>query len=414
MEKARVAVVVVTIAVALSLFVSPTWAQQKGPIKIGFIVPVSGAFAQVGKDMTDGLQLYLEDIGYQAAGRKIEVITEDDEAVPATTLIKARKLVEKDGVHVVFGTFLGASGYALGPYVDSKQIPAVMPIVSPDDLTQRQRSKWLIRTGWNSSQPNHPFGEYAYDVMKSRKIISIAPDFATGWECVGGFQKTFEEKGGRILQKIWFSIGTKDFSPYFSQIAKAAPDALYVITAGRETIQFFNQYQDFGLKGKIPVIGPGMPTDEHTLPSQGDEMLGVITVLHYSAALDNPVNKAFVKKFRERAKKIPGYYAETCNTGGRWMVEAIKAIQGDVENRSKFMEALRKVELKDIPRGPMKLDTYSNPIQNIYVRKVERVGGELQNTVIHTFPNVSQFWKYKPEEFLKQPVYSREFPPLKQ
>ena len=211
MKKARVAVVLVTIAVALFLLnISPAMAQQKGPIKIGFIVPVSGAFAQVGKDMMDGLQLYLEDIGYQAAGRKIEVITEDDEAVPATTLIKARKLVEKDGVHIVFGTFLGASGYALGPYVDSKQVPAVMPIVSPDDLTQRQRSKWLIRTGWNSSQPNHPFGEYAYDVMKMRKVISIAPDFATGWECVGGFQKTFEEKGGRILQKIWFSIGTKD------------------------------------------------------------------------------------------------------------------------------------------------------------------------------------------------------------
>jgi branched-chain amino acid transport system substrate-binding protein len=97
----------------------------------------------------------------------------------------------------------------------------------------------------------------------------------------------------------------------------------------------------------------------------------------------------------------------------RWIIEAIKAINGDVENRPKLMDALRKVELKDVPRGPMKLDSYGNPIQNIYIRKVERVGGELQNTVIQTYPGVSQFWKYKPEEFLKQPVYSRDFPPLK-
>jgi branched-chain amino acid transport system substrate-binding protein len=145
----------------------------------------------------------------------------------------------------------------------------------------------------------------------------------------------------------------------------------------------------------------------------GDEAIGVITPLHYSEALDNPANTKFVKAFREKAKKAASYYSEGTYTGARWIVEAIKAINGDVENKGKFMEALRKVELKDVPRGPMKLDDYGNPIQNIYVRKVEKVGGELRNMVIHTYPNVSQFWKSKPEEFLKQPVYSREYPPLK-
>ena len=137
----------------------------------------------------------------------------------------------------------------------------------------------------------------------------------------------------------------------------------------------------------MPLIGTGTTTDESTLPSMGDEILGVITALHYSAALDNPANKKFVKAFRERANnKPPGYYAEACYTGARWIVEGIKAVQGDVENRSKFLEALRKIELKDLPRGPMRIDAYGNPIQNIYIRKVERVGGELQNTVIHTYP----------------------------
>jgi branched-chain amino acid transport system substrate-binding protein len=387
-------------------------AQAKGSIKIGFISPLSGGMAANGKDMLAGIELYLEEIGYQVAGRKIELIVEDDEAVPATGLTKTRKLVEKDGVHVMSGGLMASTGYALMPYIDSKEIPMTYPIMAPDDLTQRQRAKWIVRTGWNSSQPNHPFGEYAYQTLKLRKIAVIALDYAFGWENVGGFQKTFEESGGKIVQKIWTPLTVQDFSPYLSQISKEA-NGVYAMFTGRTTLQFVKQYQEFGLKGKIPLIGGGTTTDEHALPQMGDEAIGVITALHYSEALDNPANKKFVKGFREKAKKAASYYSEGTYTGARWIVEAIKAINGDVENRPKFMEALRKVELKDVPRGPLKLDAYGNPIQNIYIRKVEKVGGALQNSVIYTYPNVSQFWKYKPEEFLKQPVYSREFPPLK-
>jgi len=413
MKKVSVLVFLVMAMASLIAFnPSTSWAQAKGPIKIGFISPLSGGMAANGKDMLAGIQLALEEIGYQAAGRKIELIVEDDEAVPATGLTKTRKLVEKDGVHVMSGGLMASTGYALMPYIDSKEIPMTYPIMAPDDLTQRQRAKWIVRTGWNSSQPNHPFGEYAYNTLKFRKIAVIALDYAFGWENVGGFQKTFEEAGGKIVQKIWTPLTVQDFSPYLSQISKEA-DGVYAMFTGRTTLQLVKQYQEFGLKGKIPLIGGGTTTDEHALPSMGDEAIGVITALHYSEALDNPANKKFVKAYREKAKKAASYYSEGTYTGAKWIIEAIKAVKGDVENRPKFMEALRKVELKDVPRGAFKLDAYGNPIQSVYIRKVERVGGELQNTVIQTYPNVSQFWKYKPEEFLKQPVYSREYPPLK-
>ena len=389
-----------------------SWAQAKGPIKIGLIVPLSGGMAATGKDMLNGFQLYLEEIGYQAAGRKIELIVEDDEAVPATGLTKTRKLVEKDGVHIMTGGLMASTGYALAPYIDSKEIPATYPIMAPDDLTQRQRAKWIVRTGWNSSQPNHALGEYTYQTLKYRKATIIGLDYAFGWESAGGFQKTFEEAGGKVIQKIWCPLTVTDFSPYLSQISKDA-DVVYILFLGRSTLQFTKQYQEFGLKGKLPLVGGGTATDEHALPSMGDEALGIITALHYSEALDNPANKKFVKAFGEKAKKAASYYSEGTYTGARWIVEAIKAVKGDVENRGRLMEALKKVEIKDVPRGPFKLDAYGNPVQNVYIRKVERVGGELQNTVIYTYPNVSQFWKYKPEEFLKQPVYSREYPPLK-
>ena len=398
----------VIVASSLILFgPSASVAQGKGPIKIGFITALTGPAAANGKDMLLGLELYLEEIGYQVAGRKIELITEDDEALPTTAMTKVRKLVEKDGVHVLTGVLSSACGYALAPYLDTKEIPTTYPIVSGDDLTQRKPAKWIVRTGYASSQPSHPFGEYAYKVLKYRNIDVIGLDYSFGWEGVGGFQRTFEELGGKINKKLWVPVTITDFSPYLPQFSKNA-DAVFAMVSGRSGMQFVKQYQDYGLKARIPVIGM-IITDEHALPSMGDEALGIITALHYSEALENPANNKFVKAYREKAKKPASCFSEGTYTGGRWTVEAIKAINGDVENKGKLLEALKKVEPRDIPRGPMKLDPYLNPIQNIYIRKVERVGGNLQNTVIYTYPNVSQFWKYKPEEFLKQPVYSRDF-----
>ena len=163
----------------------------------------------------------------------------------------------------------------------------------------------------------------------------------------------------------------------------------------------------------MPLLSNGTTVDESVLPQMGDEALGTISTLHYSAALENPTNQRFAKAFETKAGKIPSYYAETCYTNARWIAEAIKAVSGKVEDREALLAALRKVELKDFPRGPVKIDAFGNPVQNVYIRKVERVGGKLQNTVFFTYPNVSQFWKYNPEEYLKSPLYTRDYPPCK-
>jgi len=144
-----------------------------------------------------------------------------------------------------------------------------------------------------------------------------------------------------------------------------------------------------------------------------DEVLGVVTALHYSAALETPANKRFVQAYEAKFKQVPSYYSEGAYVAGLTLKAALEADGGDVENVDRLIAALRKVDLSGAPRGPIRLDDYGNPIQNVYVRKVERIGGRLQNTVIHTFPNVSQFWTYKPEDFLKLPVYSRDVPPCR-
>jgi branched-chain amino acid transport system substrate-binding protein len=390
---------------------SPGWAQ-KGPIKVGFLTQMTGGGAAVGKDMSNGFLMYLEEIGSQIAGRKVEVIIEDTQGDPAAALTKLRKLAESDKVHVVAGIFLANEGYALAPKVDEYQMPTVWAVVSADDLTQRKPTKWAVRTGWTSSQPNHPFGEYVAKTLGYKKIVTIAMDYAFGWEQVGGFQRTFEEAGGQVVQKLWPPLGTTDFGPYLAQIKRDA-DAVFAVMVAASSLRFPKQYQDAGLKARLPLIGGGTTFDEFVLPSLGDEAIGAITPLIYSAAIDTPVNKRFVKEFRTKYGKVPGYYAEASYTAARWIAEAAKTVGGNVEDKDKFLAALRKVEVSDAPRGPVKLDAYGSPIQNIYVRKVEKKDGELWNTVIQTFPAVSQFWKYKPEEFLKQPVYDRNYPACK-
>jgi branched-chain amino acid transport system substrate-binding protein len=386
---------------------------QQPPIKIGFTTDLTGTAAQAAKDMVNGLTLYLDEIGNQMAGRKVELIVEDSQSRPDVAVTKLRKLVEHDRVHLVAGVLFGHLGYALAPKVEEYRIPALFTVTAADDLTQRLKYRWVIRTGWASSQPSHPFGEYAAKTLGYRKIAVIGSDYAFAWEVVGGFQKTFEEAGGQIVQKLWAPLGAMDLAPYIAQFRRDA-DAVLTMVAGASTLQFFKQYAEAGLKGRIPVIAGGPAVDEAFLPSMGDEVVGVVSPLIYSAALDTPANRRFVAEYRKRFGKVPSYFAETNYTSGRWIHEAVKALNGQVEDREKLLAALRRVELADTPRGPVKLDASGNPIQNIYIRKVERNrDGELQNTVILTIPAVSQFWKYGPEDFLRQPVYARDFPPCR-
>ena len=402
--------------ILLTVFVAPLLAPaplpaQSGPFKIGMLAPLTGPFAQTGKDMVNGAELYLDEIGRQIGGRKIELIVEDDEAQPATALNKSRKLVEQDKVHVLTGGQLASIGYALQPYIDAQKIPATYPVIASDDITQRKPAKWIVRTGWSTSQPMHPFADWVLKNTKYRKVAAIGMDYAFGYETIGGFQQVFEDGGGQIVQKIWTPLNTNDFAPFLAQIRRDA-DAVLALFVGRLALQFTKQYQEAGLKDKLPLLGGGTTTDESALPQMGDEAIGVVTALHYSQALDNPANQKFAKAFEAKAGKMASYYSEAAYTNARWIVEAAKLAGGKVEDRDAMLAALRKVRLTDSPRGPLSIDDYNSVIQNVYIRKVERKD-RLQNTVIATYPAVSQFWKYKPDEYLKRPLYSRDYPPCK-
>jgi branched-chain amino acid transport system substrate-binding protein len=385
-------------------------------LRIGFIAAMTGPFAAVGRDMVDGFQLYLDQHGNKLGGADVKLIVEDDQAKPDVGVTKAKKLILQDKVHMFIGGILAPTGYALAPVSTAEKTVYISSIPAADDLTQRQIDKYpyFIRTGWTSSQPSHPFGEWACQ-QGYKKVAVIAADYAFGYEVVGGFQKAFEECGGKIIQKIWPPLGTKDFGPYIPNI-KADADAIFSLMVGPMVPQFPKQLAAAG--NKKPVIGGGTSYDEFILPAMGDEAVGGVSPLQYSAALDTPKNAEFVKAYRAKYNKVPSYFSESNYTTAQWIDETIKKTGGKFTNPDEFIKVMSGIKL-DAVRGPVSLDESRNPVQNIYIRKVEKKKmfgydkEELWNTVIKTYPSVGQYWKYDKAAFLKQPLYTRDWPECK-
>jgi branched-chain amino acid transport system substrate-binding protein len=392
---------------------SPTAAEE---LRIGFVAPTTGIFAQVGKEMVDGFQFYLEDVKSDFGGAKVKFIVEDEQAKPDTAVTKAKKLILQDKVHLLVGGLLATSGYALAPVSTADKTVYVVPVAAADDLTQRDLHNYpyLVRTGWSSSQPSHPFGQWACD-QGYKKIAAIGADYAFGYEVIGGFQRAFEACGGQIIQKIWPPIGTKDFGPYIPTLRQDA-DAIFTLMVGPMSLQFPKQLAASG--NKKPVLGGGTSYDEFVLPSMGDEVIGHVSALQYSAALETPQNEAFVKRYRARYGKVPSYYSETNYTTAQMIDAVMKGNKGVFPGAEAFVKQLAALKL-DTLRGPVSIDEMRNPVQNIYIKKVERKKmfgydkEELWNTVIKTYPNVNQFGQFNKDEFLKTPVYGRDFPPCK-
>jgi branched-chain amino acid transport system substrate-binding protein len=385
-------------------------------LKIGFLAPMTGIFAQIGKDMENGFQMYLDEQKGNFAGAKVTFIVEDEEGKPPVSVRKAEKLARQDQVQMMVGGLLASTGYAIAPVSTRLKTVYIPSVPAADDLTQRDLAQYpyMVRTGWTSSQPHHPLGRWACDNGYTR-VVAIAADYAFGHEVVGGFQKVFEDCGGRIVQKIWPPLGTKDFGPYIPTIKQDA-DAIFSLMVGPMALQFPKQLAEAGIKK--PIIGGGTSYDEFVLPSMGDEVLGHVSALQYSAALDTPKNREFVRKYREKYGKVPSYYSESNYTTAQMIHEVMKQTKGKWPGPEKFISLMVSLKL-DAVRGPVRFDEMRNPIQNIYIKKVEKKKmfgyekDELWNSVIQTYPDVSQFWTYGKDAFLKQPVYSRDFPPCK-
>ncbi len=276
-------------AVALGLsavLAAPVSGQES--VRVGALTIRSGPIASCGRQMEEGLQFTLKERAGVIAGRKIEVFFGDSAGQPALTRSKTQELVERNRVHVLIGPVAAFEVYAISDYVRQAEIPMIISPAAAEDITQRKVNPWFVRATMTSSQVTHPLGEYAARKLGYKRIATISDDFAYGHEHTAGFQRTFEENGGRIVQKLWPPIATPDYGVYIAQI-KTNVDAIYAGFGPTNGQRFLKQYKEFGMTR--PVLGMVTTTEESSLKSMGDEALGVITAGTYSAALDTPTNR---------------------------------------------------------------------------------------------------------------------------
>jgi branched-chain amino acid transport system substrate-binding protein len=397
-------------AAAASLGLPGISFSQSGSLRLGLMTVKTGPLASGGIDMERALVQYLKERNYTMAGRKVELFVGDSGGVPAQARTKIQELVERDKIHLMIGPLAAAEALAADDYIRQARL-LTLSVAAAEDLTQRRPNPWFTRGTSTSSQCAHPAADYAYKNLKMRRMVTIGDDFAYGHEMCAGFQRVFEELGGKIVQKFFPPLTVPDYGTYLAQL-KSNVDGIFLGFAGANGFRYLRQFNEYGLRGKVTPVGGMTALDEAVLRNMGDEALGIVTSCWYSAEIENPINQKFADAFRKEWKYDPGFYAAATYTEAAVLEETLKATRGNIEDKEAFMKAVRAVKV-DTCRGPVSFDQYGNVVGNVYIRRVERKEGRLVNRVIHTYPNVSQFWTYKPEEFLKNPVYSRDYPPAK-
>lgn len=399
---------------AIGVFPAPAvLAQTPEPLKIGFLTVLTGPLAAGGKQQEEGAALFLKERDGMIAGRKIDLITQDTAGQPALAKTKLQELVERSKVQVSIGPLATNEALAMDGYVRETKIPLITTTSSATvDLKARQPHPYVLHAFGTAPQVTYPLGDYAAKTLGFKKVAIVAEDFTYGHEGAGGFHLGFEAAGGKIVQKLWPPLNTPEYGVYIAQI-KPDVDAVYTGFAGSNPLRFLKALAEFGLKGKVAVLGNTTMTDEGILKVMGDEAVGVYSAGWYAAGLDTPDNKKFVAGINAAYQHDPGFYTAGPYTALLMIEEALKATKGNTADAAAFLKALHDVRLTHGPIGPVKLDEYGTPILDIHIRKVARVNGKLINTIVKTYPQVSQFWTTDPKEAVKQPVFSRDFPPSK-
>jgi branched-chain amino acid transport system substrate-binding protein len=308
------------------------------------------------------------------------------------------------------GPLCGHEGPAVAQVSKETGVPLVMDAAGADVVTKWDRTPTVVRTAVSASQIGHPWGEYMYKELGLRNVTFIGQDYTWGHEVTLGAVRTFTALGGKVAKMIWNPIGTKDYGPTIAAIP-ADTDGVSAVVVGPDRVRLFEAWFNFGMHKQKKIYG-GYWMHQDVLPQMDDRAIGLIgNSLNYAAGLQTPENIAFTTEFAKRHKRLPSWFGESAYSAGLWVKTAIDSIKGNVEDRAAFLKAMRSVSIKG-PRGPLKLDAYDNPIQNVYISKIQKIkhpvlGDVLTNVPIKTYEGVSQFWTFDPKEFLARGPYKR-------
>lgn len=356
-------------------------AQREEPIRIGVVLSYSGPYARLGQEITRGMELYLDRVGTQAGGRRIQLLKEDEEADPAVALRKVRKLVEQDRVDLLAGIILSSSAYAIRDYVHEKQIPLIVANAAANGITRERRSPYIFRTSISAWQQHYPMGTWVAKNV-GKKVFLLALDYAFGKEATTAFKQSFLEAGGEVVAEVYSPLGSTDYSAVISRIAAARPEAVHAVLSGSDAVIFMRQFTQFGLNRAIPLAVSGEVTDENVLEAIGEAALGAKSGDHWVYTLNNTANKEFKQAYRKKYGGIPNHFAVRGYDAMQFIVNAIQDVQGDLGNKRKLLEAFKNAKIIS-PRGFVQIDPETNnATQHVYAREVARVDGVLTNKLI--------------------------------
>ncbi|SJZ41069.1 amino acid/amide ABC transporter substrate-binding protein, HAAT family [Enhydrobacter aerosaccus] len=361
-------------------------AAAQDTVKIGLILPMTGQQASTGKQIDAAVKLYQALNGTTVAGKKVEVILKDDTSVPDVTKRLAQELIVNDKVAFLAGFGITPSALATAPIATQAKVPEIVMAAGTSSITEA--SPYVVRTSFTLAQSAVPMADWA---VKNgiKKVVTLVSDYGPGIDAEKSFSDEFKAKGGTIIENLRVPMRSPDFSPVLQKAADAKADALFVFVPSGAGAQFVKQFVERGLdKSGMKLIATGDVTDDDQLNGMGDVMVGVINAHNYSAAHDSAVNKAFVSAFRKANGGLrPNFMAVGGYDGMHLIYEALKKTNGSTDG-AKLLEAMKGMAWES-PRGPISIDPETRDIvQNIYVRKVQKVDGELYNVEFETIPNV--------------------------
>jgi branched-chain amino acid transport system substrate-binding protein len=369
-------------------------AQAEDTIKVGLIAAFSGPFADYGKQMEGGIKAYMKQYGDKVAGKKVEIIIKDTTGpVPEVAKRLAQELVVRDKVDFLAGFGLTPEALAVAPIAEQAKKPMIIMNAATSVITTK--SNYIARFSMTLPQVSAPMATWA---VKNgiKRVVTLVADYGPGIDAETAFKTNFLGGGGQVLESIRVPLRNPEFAPFIQRIKDAKPEAVFIfVPAGEQGIAFMKGYRERGLaEAGIRVIATGDLTDDHVLPAMGDAVLGVITSFHYSAAHNSPENKTFLKNFAEANPNAgrPNFMAVAAYDGMHAIYEVSKKLNGKIEG-DKAMAVLKGMKINS-PRGPIFIDPATRDvIQTVYIRKVEKVNGEVYNVEFDKFAEMKDTGK---------------------
>ncbi len=360
-------------------------AQAQDSVKIGLILPMTGPQASTGKQIDAAVKLYMQQKGATVAGKKIEVLLKDDGAVPDNTRRLAQELIVNDKVAVVAGFGVTPAALAVAPLATQAKVVELVMAAGTSIITER--SPYIARTSFTLAQSTVPMADWAAK-NGIKKVVTMVSDYAPGHDAEASFKEAFVKAGGQIVESIRFPLGNPDFAPFLQRAGDGKPDAIFIFVPSGQGAQFVKQFIERGLdKAGVKIIGSGDVTDDDLLNGMGDQVIGTVTAHFYSAAHPSPANKAFVEAFKKATGFRPNFMAVGGYDGMHLIYEALKKTGGKTDGDS--LIAAMKGTSWESPRGPMSIDPDTRDVvHNVYIRKVEKVDGELYNVELATIEAV--------------------------